>query len=286
MSETDYTYEKPSEKAYFDTLVKYVKYKGENEIFDIIKDGKCTIQSSSSFSNVRWNGMATGVYFYIPITKLGLAKQDSVTEKLTKFCDEIMPAEIGFDIIYVEFSPLLEEKETQKTLIEDLEENSTTLSEKIINELLPDDIKLKGNEMAEIYLYLYCVENSLRLFIKNVGVTKFGEDYFDHFNINREIKNNINGRKQKEAKNKWLGVRGDSDLFYLDFEDLNKIIVNDWDLFKPYFPDQNWITTKIKEMADCRNLVAHNSFIEEHGRNVIKTDYMSILRQLDSVLQI
>jgi hypothetical protein len=37
-------------------------------------------------------------------------------------------------------------------------------------------------------------------------------------------------------------------------------------------------------MADCRNLVAHNSFIEEHGRNVIKTNYVSILRQLNSTL--
>lgn len=58
--------------------------------------------------------------------------------------------------------------------------------------------------------------------------------------------------------------------------------MNNWDLFKDYFPDQNWITTKIREMADCRNLVAHNSFIDNHGRDVLKTDYVSILKQIDN----
>ncbi|MGB9936153.1 MAG: hypothetical protein ACPK7O_00390 [Methanobacterium sp.] len=282
---TDFTYEKPNEKAYFDTLIGYIDHNGDNEILDIIKDSKCSIRESSSYSNVRWNGYDTGVYFYVPIDKLGLAKQDHVAERLKGYCNEVMPAEIGFDVTYVEFSPLIAEKNLKKTLIEDLEENTLTLSKKVMNELLPNDIKIKGSEMAEVYLYLYCVENSLRLFIEKIGIDKFGENYFDHLTINKDIKKNIKGRKEKEIKNRWLGVRGDSDLFYLDFEDLNKIIVNNWDIFKSYFPEQNWITTKIKEMADCRHLVAHNSFIDEHGRDVIKTNYISILKQLNLVLE-
>ncbi|CAH1213252.1 hypothetical protein PAECIP111893_03655 [Paenibacillus plantiphilus] len=70
---------------------------------------------------------------------------------------------------------------------------------------------------------------------------------------------------------KWLSVRGDSKLFYLDFKDLATIINNNWDIFKDYFPSQDFIIPKIKEMADCRNLIAHNSLIDETERNVIKT---------------
>ncbi|OPY27258.1 MAG: hypothetical protein A4E27_00582 [Methanobacterium sp. PtaU1.Bin242] len=195
-----------------------------------------------------------------------------------------MPAEVGFDVTYVEFSPVLAENTTQKSLIEDLEDTTSTLSEEIIKELLPLDVKQNGREMAEVYLYLYVVENSLRLFTEKIGLNKFGDNYFDKLNLNKDIKKKIQGRKEKENKNKWLSIRGDSELFYLDFEDLNFIIQNNWSIFKPYFPDQNWITTKIKELASCRHLVAHNSLIDDHGRNVIKTYYTSILRQLEYVL--
>lgn len=149
-----------------------------------------------------------------------------------------------------------------------------------ISEILPDDIIKKGKEMAEIYFYLYCVENSLRLFIEKVALNKLGENYFEKLQINSNIEKNIKGRKRKEEKNKWLGVRGDSELFYLDFEDLEKIIMNNWDLFKDYFPNLNWITSKLSEMADCRNLIAHNSFIDEDGRNLLRTYYVNILKQI------
>ena len=143
-----------------------------------------------------------------------------------------------------------------------------------------DDIIKKGKEMVEVYFYFYCIENSLRLFIEKVALNKFGEDYFEKLQINSNIEKNIKGRKRKEEKNKWLSVRGDSELFYLDFEDLEKIIMNNWNLFRNYFPDQKWITSKLSEMADCRNLIAHNSFIDEDGRNLLRTYYVNILKQI------
>ena len=279
MFETDFTYEKPNEEDYFNTLVEYVKYNDEKEIFNIIKEGKCTIQASSSYSNVRWNGLTTGVYFQIPISKLGLTKQDSIEEKLTKFCGEVMPPEIGFDIKYIEFTPLLVQEKVEKTFM-NMDENISNFSEKIIDELLPSDIKEKGNEMAQAYLYLYCIENSLRLFIEKKAKEKFGDEYFNKIHVKTTTKSQIKSRMKDEEENKWISLRGESEIFYLDFKDLENIIRNNKDVFGHYFPDEHWLSVKIKEMTKIRDRIAHNSFIGDHEISVLKNNYESILRQI------
>ena len=139
--------------------------------------------------------------------------------------------------------------------------------------------------MAEVYLYLYCVENSLRLFIEKIAMKKLGKDYFGKLEINKSIREGVVRRKEEEVKNSWLRIRGDSEIFYLDFDDLGSIIQNNWDLFSEYFPEQSWIVTKIKELTSCRNLVAHNSYVQSHEKDVIRVNYVSILRQLDSVMR-
>jgi len=95
------------------------------------------------------------------------------------------------------------------------------------------------------------------------------------------VKKAIESRKKQEVKKQWMRIRGDSDLFYLDFKDLSPIILNNWDLFENYFPDQAWISTKIEELGDCRNLVAHNSYIGDHEKDLIRVYYKSILKQIN-----
>lgn len=277
----NYTYKKPDEEAYFHTLLTCLEKGGHEDIVKILERAKCTIETSDDYGR-RYNSYKSTICFEIPIEHLESVNKNKneMKEILIELCDKIMPSYLGFDVTDVNFSPLLEKNTTFKPLNEDLDKLLGISTE--ISEILPDDIIKKGKEMAEVYFYLYCIENSLRLFIEKVALNKLGENYFEKLQINSNIEKNIKGRKRKEEKNKWLGVRGDSELFYLDFEDLEKIIMNNWDLFKDYFPDQNWITTKIREMADCRNLVAHNSFIDNHGRDVLKTDYVSILKQIDN----
>ena len=45
--------------------------------------------------------------------------------------------------------------------------------------------------MAEVYLYLYCMENSLRLFIENTAQKGYGTDWFKKLHISKSIRNNI-----------------------------------------------------------------------------------------------
>jgi len=172
---------------------------------------------------------------------------------------------------------------------ESLESDNQTIDfDKTIDEIektelniLPPEIKKKGKEMAKVYHMLYCIENSLRIFIDQKFTERWkGVDYISKITVPISIKKSIQSRKDQEAKNAWLSLRGESDLFYLDFKDLGDLILNNWDIFKDLFPDQAWIKVKIDELGNCRNLISHNSYVNEHERNVINVNYISIVRQI------
>lgn len=276
----EFTYELPSEKSFFKTLVTYLEYKHEKNLLNVIRSAEIKIFDMGTFSGGRWNARSAKIIFYVPIGQYELVNY-GIKEKLRFFCNEVMPDELGFDVKKIEFNlPLLSDTATDP--IQEIEDATKGISENIIHEFLPSEIKEKGIQMAEVYVYLYCIENSLRLFIDKVAREHFGDNYYEKVKLTREIKDNVKSRKQKESKNKWLSLRGDSEIFYLDFNDLSKIIVNNWEIFKAYFPSQQWITTKIEEMSECRHLIAHNSFVKEHDINVLKVNYTSILRQIDS----
>ncbi len=52
-------------------------------------------------------------------------------------------------------------------------------------------------------------------------------------------------------------------------------------MFEKYFGTQDFILPKINEMADCRNLIAHNSYVGKTERDLLKSYYNSILMQIE-----
>lgn len=116
---------------------------------------------------------------------------------LDRFCSNLIPPDVGFDVKSISFTmDLTKDFELEDDLIADLEKNVNTISYKIIGELLPEDIRAKGYQMAEAYTYLYSVENSLRLFIEKVAKEKYGDSYFEFLNILKIF----SGRLKKERK--------------------------------------------------------------------------------------
>ena len=176
----------------------------------------------------------------------------------------------------------IDSNEEDQSLGEALDEVSSSLSIDVIRSLLPDDLKKEGQNMGEAYVFLYCVENSLRLFIDATLRQQYGANYFGTIHANKDIRNKVAYRKKAEKENQWLPVRGQVEIFYLDFGDLGNIIQNNWDSFSHFFPNQKWITQKIDELSSIRNLVAHNSMISKTERDLIRVYYSQIMRQIAS----
>lgn len=275
---SQYTYNKPNEIKYFEGVIKVIE--GRNKLLaDKLKSGYCVISDSSSYSQIRWNGMVTTINFYVPIEFI-----DQIDEKekelILKICDLVMPKEVGFDVTEIEIGPILDNISANQSLEDDLEQIANNQSYTIVQSL-PQDIKYKGKEMSEVYSYLYCIENTLRLFIEQIGKNNFGNAFFENLTISSSVRKKIEQRREEENKNQWLCIRGNSDLFYLDFKELGDIIVNNWLIFKGFFPEQAFVTSKINELARCRNLIAHNSMITQSEKDLLRLYYNQFLSQIN-----
>ncbi|OQP53497.1 hypothetical protein A4R26_05790 [Niastella populi] len=139
--------------------------------------------------------------------------------------------------------------------------------------ILPADLIQKAKKMSKAYEYLYCIENLLRDFIDKHPNRIL-------LNFSSEVQKSIRVRKNEEQKHNWISLRGNSDLFYIDFKDLADVISNNWDYFKDNFPSQIWIKAKLEDLTKIRNLIAHNSYIDSDDLSLAKVHFNTIARQI------
>jgi len=126
--------------------------------------------------------------------------------------------------------------------------------------LSPTDIE-GAKKMAELYIILHCLENSVRNFIIDILEKEIGVSWWDKAK-NTDLEKKVKERKEKENKNKWLSPRGNSSpLFYLDWGDLVKIIRKFEDKFKSFFDEMKFIELRLEELEKVRNIIAHNGII-------------------------
>lgn len=254
-----YNTEKTSLELFFETLYKEIK-----------KDSCCRRKLKSKKCNLHFS---IETYSYEGCEKCPDFLDNGIKSKLAACINKI-----GYSIDTEGFvisgsSQILD----PERIASEIKEKDT---DNIISTILPDDIIDKGTEMSEVYIFIYCIENSLRIFIEKCCKNEFGDELFDKINLTTELKNTIRNRKTDENKHQWLPIRGNNDLFYLDLSDLGKVIQMNWNIFKKYFPDQNWIIGKIEEISRCRNLIAHNSYIEDDEKFLLSVEYKQILKQI------
>jgi len=132
-----------------------------------------------------------------------------------------------------------------------------------------------ANQNAEIYPYVFILENSLRALI----LKKF-KDEGNWWNNKKFVKDEVRDYAKKiqqaEQQHKWIGTRGSHPIFYVNLEHLLKIISRN---YNPYFRelfDLQKFQTWVEECIPIRNLVAHNipAQKEERDNIRIKTKYI------------
>jgi hypothetical protein len=128
-----------------------------------------------------------------------------------------------------------------------------------------EKIRQGSLQMQRYYRILYIFENLVREFISNTFSEVDGDNWFER-RANKPMKDKYDKRKADEKKNLWHTGRNEHPLFYMDFGDLSLLIINHWDLYSDYFPDQAWIASRIKDTERTRNVIAHtNELPSEEG---------------------
>lgn len=120
-----------------------------------------------------------------------------------------------------------------------------------------------AKKMAELYIVLHCLENSVRHFIENVLREQLGDDWWN-ITKSTDLNRRFEDRKSIESKKKWLSPRGNtSPLYYLDWGDLVKLIRKNEAVFDSYFPSIKFIELKLEELESIRNIIAHNGILPD-----------------------
>ena len=120
-------------------------------------------------------------------------------------------------------------------------------------------------QMQRLYRILYVFENLVREFITNTLAEIDGDDWFNK-RATKSMKDKLEKRKTSEEKNQWHTGRNQHPLYYMDFGDLGLLIINHWDIFSDYFPDQAWVVSRVSDCERTRNVIAHtNQLSSEEG---------------------
>ncbi len=128
------------------------------------------------------------------------------------------------------------------------------------------------------YLAFFCLENSARELISERMAERHGTDWWDK--VSRSIRERVEGRQNKEGKDRWHMKRGATHIYYTDFGDLKSIIQLNWGDFEDLFPDVNWVIMRFTELEASRNIVAHNNVLEKHEIDRIKMYLVDWVRQV------
>lgn len=136
--------------------------------------------------------------------------------------------------------------------------------------------------MSKTYQLFYLLENSVRSFILSVLQSEYpSEDWWNKDSIVRQkIRKEVEIRMKQEKENRWHATRGDHYIHYTNFSNLKEIIIDNWTVFKRFFPDQAWIISRLKDLELSRNIIAHNNPLPQDEVRRIKLYFRDWTKQI------
>ncbi len=117
-------------------------------------------------------------------------------------------------------------------------------------------------KMGQVYVALYCLENSVRNLIRKVLIEKLGKHWWDKA-ASEPMKRKLLERKSREAKNKWMTSRGADELNYMDWGDLISLIRKFQKEFEPFLGSTKFAELRLEELENLRNTIAHNGILPD-----------------------
>lgn len=129
-------------------------------------------------------------------------------------------------------------------------------------------IRTNSLHMQYAFRLLFALENTVRELITSRFYDADGAAWFD-IRATAPMKTKVQNRRDTEQKNQWHAGRNQDPIYYLDFGDLAKLIINHWSTFEDLLPNQAWVQGRLDDAERSRNVIAHT--------NVLPSDEVSRL---------
>ena len=130
-----------------------------------------------------------------------------------------------------------------------------------------EHIRAGAVQMQRYYRILFVLENIVRELIVSRLTEADGPEWFEA-RASAEMKKKLEQRQKAEERNEWHAGRNRHPIFYMDFGDLARLIINHWPIFEDLLPSQSWVQSRLDEAERTRNVIAHTNLLaaEEGAR--------------------
>jgi hypothetical protein len=150
-------------------------------------------------------------------------------------------------------------------------ENVEQLRRSLSFEMLDNDRLAEAQMMAIVYTAIHAFENTVRGFVIRAMSEAFHEEWWSK--VTERIQKRVKTRMEEDAKFRYHGSRGSSEMMYCDFSDLSAVIVTNWPVFQDVLANMEWAKAVLDALERARNIVMHGGIlaredIERVGMNI------------------
>lgn len=140
------------------------------------------------------------------------------------------------------------------------------------------------------YQLIFEIENFLREQAAHLLIEEFGQKWLKQ-GIPADIREKISNGIRYEKGTSWQKSRLHNPLYYIDFPDLKKIIINgtNWRVkFEEIFLNKSNVDTSLTDVEAIRNKIAHNRIISDSELSILRSSHIKLIRSIseDSIKEI
>lgn len=156
-------------------------------------------------------------------------------------------------------------------------EEARAIQRSLSYDFLDPDLLSLAQRMSVVYAAVHAFENSVRLLVTKAMAEKHGESWWDK--VPERIRKSSKTRMEEDAKFRWHGARGASEVNYCDFGDLSSIIVTNWDVFDDVLGSLEWAKATLNSLEKSRNIVMHGGGLSKEDIERIGMNIRDWIRQ-------
>ena len=134
-----------------------------------------------------------------------------------------------------------------------------------------------AQRMSIVYTAIHAFENMVRDLVQKAMAETHGEGWWSK--VPDKIRKRVTTRMEEDAKFRWHGTRGGSEITYCDFGDLSSIIVTNWQEFEDVLSDMEWSKIVLGTLERSRNIVMHGGVLAKEDLERIGMNIRDWIRQ-------
>jgi hypothetical protein len=144
-------------------------------------------------------------------------------------------------------------------------------------DMLDPDLLGDAQRMAIVYTAIHSFENGVRQLVQKAMAEEHKETWWDK--VPEKIRKRVATRMEEDAKFKWHGTRGASQIGYCDFGDLSSVIVTNWVVFEDLLGDMEWSKQILGTLERSRNIIMHGGVLAKEDVGRIGVNIRDWIRQ-------